>query len=266
MDWLRIIFDRFFGFLATIIPGCAILLLFVLHKDSAFHGFWAADALGYQTKIAILLLVTFSAGFTVQYSIGALAAGVAGAIRGALQTDKKGIDQEQVQPWRNSIWRSLLKTYLGPAAPPDTKFISQELLDKKLELISLQAGDENERINKALEAVREKSESDWIDYQWAMWWDQFHVPALLGRMSPVGLIAYYLLGNFETTGLILLIAMPWTPQLRRWWVIAFSVCWLISLIVRTAALVFTGRDAWSSFSNQIEYLRSVTTKNRREPE
>lgn len=161
------------------------------------------------------------------------------------------------------MWRSLLKAYLGSSAPPDTRFISQELLDKRLELISLTyAGDENERVNKALEAVQEKSDADWIDYQWALWWDQLHVPALLGRTSPVGLVSYYLLGNFETTGLIPLIAMPWTPQLRRWWVIAFSACWVILLIFRLLALIFTGRDPWSSFNNQIDYLRSVTTKRQ----
>lgn len=88
MDWLRIIFDRFFGFLATLIPGSAILLLFVLHKESAFHAFWATNSLGYQTKIAILLLITFSVGFTVQHSIGTLSGAISGAIRGALRTDE----------------------------------------------------------------------------------------------------------------------------------------------------------------------------------
>jgi hypothetical protein len=132
VDWLKVSIERFFAFLATLIPGSAVLLLFVLHRQQTLENFWKTEALSYETKIAIVILCTFAAGFAVQDALSRLGGAIGGAIGGFLGTSKHETEEEdEVQPWRNRVWRALLKGYLGPSAPEDIQYIYKKVLDQK---------------------------------------------------------------------------------------------------------------------------------------
>jgi hypothetical protein len=120
-------------FLAALIPGSAVLLVFILNKQSSLLELWNTTALGYETKLTLVLLCTFSAGFVIQHAITRIGASVGGFIRGFGQWDEKRDElRDQPQPWRDPVWRALLKNYLGGSAPDDIPFISQEAYDQQL--------------------------------------------------------------------------------------------------------------------------------------
>src|SRR5438067_2392145 len=105
MNWLKISLERFFAFIATMIPGSAILVLFILHHQPALQALWKTSALGYQTKVAVVLLCVLTAGFTIQNALASLGGAIGGGIRGYFAGDEKPIEQDKAQPWRNPVWR-----------------------------------------------------------------------------------------------------------------------------------------------------------------
>jgi hypothetical protein len=265
MDWLRISIERFFAFLATVIPGGSVLLLFVLHKQPALETLWKTESLNYETKIAVTVLCTFTAGFAIQDALTRLSGGVGGFIRGYFNLcAKQEINDNDVQPWRNPVWRALLKSYLGRSAPEDVEYIYSEAFEKNLELISL--GPDENKAARALEAMRNKAGADAVDYEWATWWRRLHLPALLRLHSPYAVMVSNLSGNFQSASLILLLGMIWTPELRHWWIVVFSLYWIVSMGLQLFYLGRSGLDWWSSFEDQLQYLESRLFLERKDIE
>lgn len=263
MDWLKLSIERLFAFLATLIPGSAILLLFVLHRQPALETLWKTVTLSYETKVAITLLCIFAVGLAVQNALSRLGGGVGGFIRGYLGPHKSWTVNDDPKPWRDPVWRSLLTAYLGSSAPKDVPRINDAVYQQNLELIKL--GQPDEVARRTLEAFTEKSNADAIDYQWSTWWRQLHVPALLGRHSSVATMMATLSGNFQSASAILLLSMPWTATLRQWWLMVFCLYWIVSGLIDAIFLGWWGSDLWSSFDGQLEYLESQIRSPREKP-
>lgn len=51
MDLLKVALERFFVFLAVLIPGSAVLLVFIVSKQSSLIKLWDSAALGYEIKL-----------------------------------------------------------------------------------------------------------------------------------------------------------------------------------------------------------------------
>lgn len=262
MDLLKVALERFFVFLAALIPGSAVLLVFILNKQSSLIRLWNTAALGYETKIAIVLLCTFSAGFVIQHVITRIGAGIGGFIRGFGQWDEKREKlRDQPQPWRDPVWRALLKGYLGASAPEDIPYISEETHNQRLKIISDFRPEGDDRVLEIANAFREKLNGEIADDQWSTWWEQLQLPAVLRSHDLIASMTFSLTGNFQSASVILLVAMFWTPDLRHWWLVLFCLYWLMDLILHLPYVATLGRDPWRSFHIQVEYLRSqISTK------
>jgi len=64
MEWLKISVERLFSFLASLIPGAAVLVLFILHYPELAARVWQVDYVGYETKVVLSVLCTFLPGWT----------------------------------------------------------------------------------------------------------------------------------------------------------------------------------------------------------
>lgn len=85
MDWLKLAVDRFFGLIAGIIPGTAVLIVVGIH-----HPDWARyvrdiNYLGYGTKITLVLAAAIVAGWTVLAIYNSLVNGIHGLFKGKMQ-------------------------------------------------------------------------------------------------------------------------------------------------------------------------------------
>lgn len=255
MDWIRFSIERLFGLLATFITGSSVLLLFILHRSKALLLLWNTEVLNYQTKLGIVILCTFAAGFSIQEALTRVGGAIGGGVRGYLDARKKPVTSDQPQPWRDPVWRAVVKTYLGDSTPKDVPYIYQQVVDMKL--AGVKVGEPGEaRFPKVAEVFREKAEADAADYEWSTWWRQFHLPALVRAHSPSANMVASVSGNLHSASLVLLIAMPWTPALRHWWIVAFCLYWLVNLVIQVIYLGRSGRDMWSSYYDQLEYVQS----------
>lgn len=264
MDLLKIALERFFIFLAALIPGSAVLLIFLLNGQSSLITLWNTALLGYETKMAIVLLATFSAGFVIQHAVTRIGAAVGGFIRGFSQWDEKREEQkDKPQPWRDPIWRALLKGYLGASAPEDIHYITEEAHNQRLKIIS-DFYPENDREFEAVKAFSEKLKAEMADNEWSTWWDQLQSPAVLRSHDLIAIMTLSLTGSFHSASLILLVGTIWTPSLRHWWLVLFCLYWLMDLVLQLPYVISLGRDPWRSFNIQVEYLRSQISTKRPE--
>jgi len=68
MDWAKLL-DKFFVFIAALIPGGFVLLVGALRHSGLWGMFWSLNYLGYQTKVGILIFAAFAAGLTVNEAV-----------------------------------------------------------------------------------------------------------------------------------------------------------------------------------------------------
>jgi hypothetical protein len=252
MDWLKTL-ERFFGVVAVVIPGAAVLTLFGIH-----HPDWAAyvrdiNYIGYRTKISLVVGAAFIAGWTVTTVFMALVGGLYGVFQ---QRIVKWLYAEdpQTPPWRNKNWRALVTQYLGSAAPEDLDLIGDDLLAIQVEVANC-LPDPTERFRELYRVKSEKGKADIVENYWKSWWSTLHHDAVEDK-DPVTQVSLTIEGNLQATSLLLLCAIPTTPVLNRWWVISFCLFWLFMRLVRMYSLLIRTKNPWSTFTKQMDYLRS----------
>ena len=248
MDWLKTTLDRLFVFLASLIPGCACFLLLLLHRPDLISYIWNAQVLSYETKLIISVFLTFVMGWTATYALNALLMETGSILARWLPTTQ----EPAAKPWQNKNWRALLMRYLGKAAPKNVEPVYDEVL--KLQLEALQHAPAEERVRQAAALFKGKAESELNDHEWRGWWEHFHYTSFQ-RIEPVPLMMQTVAHNFYAASLLMLFAMPFTPQLRIWWLIAFCVFWLVHLIAKSANDISRAQNPWSSWTEQMEHLQ-----------
>jgi hypothetical protein len=252
-DLLKAALEKFAGFVAPVIPGATVLILFGIH-----HPEWAITIrdityLGYQTKLSLILVSALVSGWTVVTAYGALFGFVHGALSPALLRWLKGEKQEH-PPWRNKTWRALVMTYLGSAAPEDLDLVSDEVLALQVEAANL-LPNPLERAQAIAKAKDTQGRAAVVEYYWESWWHTLHQDVLQDK-DPVTQLTLTLQVNLQAASVVLLCAMPSTPILRHWWVISPCVFWLVMGVMTVYAYLRQLRDPWSSFTKQMDYLRS----------
>lgn len=250
MDWIKAPVDRLFGFLAALVPGGTTLLLISLHNRAPLHDFWSIATLGYQTKFAVVLLACFSAGWTAISAYQRFSGALGGAIGGIMKPPEL-----LLKPWENANWRALLRAYLGDAAPMDITPISNETYQLLLDHAGRFQDPEGQRQQVRLQKLQSEANSG----QWRVWWDNLLFPALFDY-GPVGSMSATLTANFQTASLILLGAMPFTPSLRRWWIVAPCLFWLLAIVSEVYYVFRQVYNPWLCFQKQIEFLRRRVAK------
>jgi hypothetical protein len=255
MEWAKVSLEKLFSFLTALIPGSAVLLLFHLHQPDLLWAVWNAKTVGYQTKIAILLFCAFATGWTLSYTLSVVLCGIGGVLG---VNAAKGEDPS-CKPWENKNWRSLLSNYLGSAAPEDI----EQIFDKTFEIQMKYAESlqEPQRSQAIQEFSAKRSKAILNEFEWKGWWTHFH-SVTLAQQSPTAVMILNLAHNFATTGILLLCAVPFTKELRQWWLVSGCICWILLLVLRSVGEMMNIRNPWSSFALQMEYLQNRVSQGK----
>ena len=227
MDWAKVL-DKFYVFIVALVPGGSVAMVFVLHHLELWNRFWSPNYLGYETKIAVLAFSTFVAGLTVNEFVS-FAISFAISFVGGYKAAQANTQQPQIIAyWRSENWRKLLIAYLGDAAPANVQFIDEAQLPN--------------------------------DTLWQEWWN--HLYRLVtdfqkNREKDIGLNTEFSIGY---ACLVLLIAAPWTPALRLWWILAPSAFWVYVIVVFYFQRIRAAMNPDYWYSKQIDYLRMRVCK------
>lgn len=250
MDWLKTTLDRLSGFLASLIPGSVLFLLFAIHQPALVSRIWETPLLTYNTKVILSIFFSLAIGHTVNFALSTLMRGLGGAFGGYIAAGP-GRPEPAVKPWQNKNWRALLAKYLGRAAPENIDPMYEEVFQMRMKAIENYPVEERPEIGAKL--VAEKATADLNDYEWRGWWEHFHRASFLNK-GPEALLYDNLNSGFCSASLVVLIALPFTPEFRVWWAVAISIFWILILVLRSVADIKAFLDVWSSYTNQIEQL------------
>jgi hypothetical protein len=257
MDFSRYPLERLVYFAASVIPGSAIVLILYLKAPLVLQLlFWNAF-LGYKTKVAIGLVAVFAIGYSLTTFLGM----ILGGIGGALGKTKWFASRSQIQrdgdiaPWRDPRWRTVLASYLGPNAPsPTPEFMTQKVYDLRLKMLE---GFPNpqQRQNAINGLNNERLQSQMADLKWEQWYEHFHKRVL--EPSDREWFVHIKRGlnpNFETAGLVVLIAAFFIPGFQHWWVLGPAGAWTFLLIAEELNSLQNVMNQWMSLSKQIKYF------------
>ena len=253
MDWSKYPIEKLVYFVAGIIPGFVVLMVFEVARPGSFNWFFQISSLGYKTKLILALLTCFILGYTLTIFVKALiGAGYHAYFQWRPQPYKPSMEY-QTAPWRDPRWRLVLRKHLGKDTPNDTSFLGAEVLEYRRKWI--ESLPKNEQARASLELSSEKFRSDQDDRQWANWYDYYHGVLL----QPPDRDLFYHVGyglriNFEAAATYLLLSSIIVSQLRHWW-IWLPAAFLVMLLVAEEASAFERhRNKWSTLSAQIKYL------------
>lgn len=254
MDFTKFPLEKLLYFIAGIIPGFIVLLIFQRVHPSAFDWFFVSGFLGYKTKLSLILLVAFVVGYSLTTFLNRFLAGIGGAVGGVIgQRPYKPPHTYDVAPWRDPRWRALLKKRLGAEAPKDTALLREALYKQKCELVNLQP--EHQRLSALLALNSEKFNSEMDDAAWAQWYEQYHWTILVyPKRDFVWHVANGLNFNLEATALIVLVCCATVPDVRHWWCVLPACLWGSLLALEVYMDLKSATDKWSTLSAQIQYL------------
>jgi hypothetical protein len=252
MDLIKVTIDKFFGFLAAVIPGVTVLIVFSINHPRVATTIRDINYLGYKTKLSLILAAAVIAGWTVTTFCLMIISAWETTVGRAFKKSMKAGWKIKEPPWRDKNWRSLVITYLGNAAPEDIDFISEEDYKVQLDEIQRQSGDSMGEAIAALNLA--KAKADHIEEHWRAWWETFHND-VFRKLDPATQISSTIELNLQAASLVLLFAMPSTPVLQKWWLIAFCLFWLSLRVTRVFARLALNRNPWSTYSRQMDYLR-----------
>lgn len=254
MDFSKLPIEKFFYFLAGIIPGIVALLIFGLASPHSFCWFFNLGFLGYKTKLVLVVLVAFVVGNTLNTFLSAFLGAVGGAWASVVgMRPYRTAASYDAAPWRDPRWRTVLRNRLGAQAPNTLPFMWQALYDLKLKQINLMP--EQGRPAALLALNQEKIQSDMNDAEWEQWYDHYH-RILLTPASPDASwhVRTGLNFNLETTALYLLVSAVFVPSVRRWWCVLPACVWVSLLFAESYSAVKRAENKWSTLNDQINYL------------
>lgn len=254
MDLTKFPLEKLFYFVAGVIPGAAALLIFELSSPGRYAWFLGQRALGYRTKLILIIIVALIIGNSMTVSLNRILGGIAGAVCGVKGVKLlKSSSSEMAAPWRDALWRDLVKKDLGDRAPEEKPFISQWLYEQRLRFVeSLPSALRPQAI---IELSAEKLSSDVSDSTWEQWYDYYHQVILLPDERP---FEWHVQNGFnfnlQVTSLYVLISAFIIPAVRHWWCIVPACLWVLFLLaeIYSGWTRFTNR--WSTLNEQIRFL------------
>src|SRR5258708_2421427 len=168
MDFSKYSFEKLSSAAFPVVPGFVALLIYQLAVPDSLTWFTNLGFFGYRTKIAILILVAFIVGYSMNTFLGSILGGIGGYIVGGRFNPA---ERYEVAPWRDPRWRNLLKNQLGPAAPNDTVLIRQPIFEHRRSLIEHLPQHERMLANGALELEKINTVVD--DGHWKELYDHY---------------------------------------------------------------------------------------------
>jgi hypothetical protein len=254
MDFTKFPFEKLLYFIAGIIPGFVVLLIFHRTHPGLFGWFLVLGFLGYKTKLSLVLFVAFVVGYSLTTFLNRFLGAFAGAIGGVVALRPyKPPHTYDVAPWRDPRWRALLKKRLGAEAPKDSALLKEDVYKMKCELVNLQPEQERPFALRALNSEKFNSEMD--DAAWAQWYEQYHWRIIVyPKRDYVWHVANGLNFNLRATALIILVSTVAVPNVRHWWCVLPAFLWASLLAAEVYVDLKNAADKWSTLTAQINYL------------
>jgi hypothetical protein len=228
MNWEKISFSKRFGLICCIVPGLTVCFVIGAASPRLLHSFENAGFFGYNSKLALLVVVAFSVGFPIQAFLQSLQrrlilfpmVSASGKRRRELR-EREALQepdplQKELLPWESPLWQSLVKQLIPIELPGDG------------------SSEDSKKICKELwEALDQFRYSEWE----------------ILESSPLRTIAL----SISSAATILLLGSLFVPALRwSWWSIPLQVSWVI-LLWQPPYIALRNRE--SMYIRQQEQLR-----------
>jgi len=272
MDLSKYHVDKLFHFAAGIIPGFTALLIFEAANPGSLSWFLSLGALGYKTKLALVILASFVVGNTMTTLLSAILGGIGYSIgfkRG--QQEYKPAHTFEVAPWRDRLWRIALKNVMGSDTPDDTLLITEGMFEQQQRMIEDFQSSQTLLpqfqlpLDPLLELKSNKLSSEINDGKWQEWYNHFHRVVLEKHNRDfVFHIRTGLYFNMETTGLYILLSALMVPSVRHWWCIVPACAWVLLLISESYYGIHRYSNMWSTLFDQIDYLNETRLQKSKE--
>lgn len=261
MDLSKYPLDKLASFIGAIIPGFVALLVFHLAKPWAFEWFFRLGFLGYNTKLALIIVTAFVIGISLTTFLNSFFGAIGGAIGGFTY---KYSSQYDIAPWRNPRWRKLVREHLGAKAPNDSHFIPWSIFEMKRDFIAhLPEAQQAQALN---DLNAEKANSDIDDADWQQWYHHYRMVVREPDKQDFAWNVHSALRlNLQTTGVYILISSAVVPSVRRWWCIVPACMWVMLLFAEIYTDFRRVLDDWSTLNDQIRYL-SLADSNKESSE
>jgi hypothetical protein len=247
--------EKFFFFVAGIIPGFVALLIFQLAAPGSFGWFFALGFLGYKTKLSVILLTAFIIGNSLTTFLSGFLGALGGVIGQRLAREPyQPPHDQQIAPWRDARWRTALRSRLGGQVPNDTTRLAEETFNLKREAVNFMP--EAGRPAAIANLNHERIQSQMDDLQWSQWYEHYHQRVLTDR-NKWGIQAYVqhgLVFNLETAAVYTLFSALLVPAVRHWWSILPSLMWVLILAAQEYTALVKLRNPWATLTEQIIYL------------
>jgi hypothetical protein len=256
MDLIKLTLDRFFGIVAGVIPGAAVLMIIGIHHPDWVTTVRDISFLGYGTKVGLALAAALVAGWTVLAAYNTFTRFVQGMFWDKMKMKDKILNEKDPElcPWRQDPWRSLMKKYLGDLAPQDLVFIDDAKHQANLKGVVAPFFNPVALLVEQQRLTNEMYESQKADLSWKFWWDHLHSLLLVGK-DPVTKMLIELEASLQATSLLILLSMYATPVLYHWWILLACMFWIVMRVMQTSYHWTKGLDPWETSGKQIHYLR-----------
>lgn len=260
MDFSKYPLEKVFDLVAGVIPGVAAMLVYAAAAPGVLGWFFSLGFLGYKTKLAFLALAAFVVGSTLTTIVGVMLAVMVQVVL-ALRPVKLSY-QYDAAPWRDPLWRSLVRDHIGAKAPKDTDLMSQASYQHQLNAPdSLPV---EQKITRNHELLTEMLGVQKDDQDWERWYNHFHEIVLKPDDKDFSLhIRNGLRINLETTALYVLVGALFVPHLRRWWCILPASIWGLVFLAEVFWEYKKKTDRWTTLSAQVKYLSDLRQETPR---
>jgi hypothetical protein len=256
MDIAKYPLEKLWQFVAGVIPGATALIIFERSSVGRFHWFLASDAIGYRTKVAVVVGVCFVLGNSLTEVANRLLAAIGGAIGGVIgsRTYKPSFEYE-TGPWRDPKWRAAVKRQLGDAAPPDVPLVPEITADWVKSADELMASMQN---RPPTDFAQQRIVAVNADMEWKNWYEHYH--QLVLEPDDRDFVLHVRNGfnmNMEIASMYLLASMLFVPAARQWWCVVISLGWLAISGLEVAAGFMRYINKFSTLDRQILYLNRI---------
>ncbi len=166
----------------------------------------------------------------------------------------------EVAYWRDPNWRNLVTAYLGKAAPENLmEFHDQAEFERALEIVDhLPAAEQSKELNR----IARRSDPLHLQNNDALWREYwFRLNGVMGKANdPQMKMALILVSAYGGASIIVVLAAPFTPALRHWWILLPCVYYIFVVTGQAIMNFVKSQDPEQLFTQQWQYLQTHVGK------
>jgi hypothetical protein len=163
--------------------------------------------------------------------------------------------------WRDVNWRNLVSAYLGKAAPENLQeFHDQAEVDRAIQIAqNLPALEQARELNKIARRINQRHLQE-NDELWRECW--YRLNGVMSKVNdPQMKMGLILVSAYGGASLLLLLAAPWTPALRHWWILLPCLYYVFVATAQAVIWYARSQDPAQLFDQQWQYLQTHVGKS-----